>query len=557
MKKLLLLALLINITILSQSQGVYKFAVEFNDKNSTPFSLDEPSDFLSQRAIDRRVKYNIGYNETDLPIDPQYIANVLAATSDAKLIIQVKWMNTILISLSDSSNIELINELPSVANIKLVFSHSWKKSKGAKFQSKFTTSEPLANEYFKGTQEFDSAFYGGAWVQTHQMNVEKMHQQGFKGQGMVIAVLDAGFISADTLRIFQSLWDNNQILGTKNFVVPGMTVFAGHSHGTSVLSTMGGYWEGTLVGTAPEADYWLIRTEDDTQGTETVTEEYNWVAGAAFADSVGADVLNTSLGYTTFDDPSQDHTWADLDGNKTVITRGANMAYYKGMLPVNSAGNSGNKPWRYIGAPADGTEVFSIGAVNGDGELASFSSIGFPWSDDVKPNVVARGAGTYVASAYDNVVGQSNGTSFSSPVMAGAIASLWSADPSLSPYWIKRAIEKSSSQYMQPDTLLGYGIPNFQDALNILGVNQIQFGENFLSVSPNPMETIAYLTLSTIEQSSFDMNIYDIQGRLIESEERVYTGSKMPINISKLHSGIFILEVIMDNQTHRLKINKL
>lgn len=556
MKKLILLVLLINIALLSQSQGVYKYAVEFNDKNNTPFSLDEPSDFLSQRAIDRRIKFNIGYDETDLPIDPQYIANVLAATSDAKLIIQVKWMNSIIISLSDTNNIELINDLPAVANTKLVFSHLWKKSKGAKFQSKFTSNEPLTNEYFKGTQEYDSAFYGGAWVQTHQMNVEKMHQQGYKGQGMVIAVLDAGFISADTLRIFQSLRDNNQILGTKNFVVPEMTVFAESTHGTSVLSTMGGYWEGTLVGTAPDADYWLIRTED-TRSTETLTEEYNWVAGAAFADSVGADVLNTSLGYTTFDDPSQDHSWADLDGNKTVITRGANMAYYKGMLPVNSAGNSGNKPWRYIGAPADGTEVFSIGAVNGDGELASFSSIGFPWSDDVKPNVVARGAGTYVASATSNTVGGSNGTSFSSPVMAGAIASLWSADPSVAPHWIKRAIEKSASQYMQPDTLLGYGIPNFQDALNILGVNQIQLGENFLSVSPNPMESIAYLTLNTLEQSSFNMNIYDIQGRLIESEELVYTGSKMPINISRLHSGIFILEVIMDSQTYRLKINKL
>jgi len=553
MIRILTFAVLMSIINLAQAQNVYKFAVQFTDKDQTPFSINQPEEFLSQRSVDRRTKFHIAYTETDLPIDPVYIEDVLGATSDANLLIKVKWMNTIIISLSDSNNIDIIENLPHVEKTEMVYNYHLKSNKQDKLNYSISSEEPLAR--FKGVQSYDSSYYGGGWVQIHQLMGEKLHEQGHKGQGMVIAVLDAGFVSADTLRIFEPLWENGQVLGTYNFVDPGHHVFAGSSHGTFVFSTMGGSWEGTLIGTAPEASYWLLRTEDT--DSENIIEEYNWVAGAAFADSVGADVLNTSLGYIDFDDARYDHTWEDLDGNKTIITRGANMAYKCGMLVVNSAGNSGNGSWRYLGAPADGVDVFSLGAVDGDGVIAGFSSHGFPWSDDVKPNVVARGAGAYGASAYSNTVGQSNGTSFSSPILAGMAASLWSANPSLPPYWIKQAIQQSADRYMLPDTLYGYGMPNFQVALSILGVNGPGVKDNYIQVLPNPVQSIAYLSLNNKDRTDLELRIYDMQGRVILINELTYTGQQIPVDVSRLTSGVYILETKLAKETYRIKINKL
>ena len=538
---------------IAQAQDVYKFAIEFTDKDQTPFSISQPEEFLSQRSIDRRAKFNITYKESDLPIDPVYIDDVLSATSDAKLIIKVKWMNTIIISLSDSNNIDIIDQLPNVEKTEMVYNYHLNSKKKDKLKYDFSVEEPVFS--FKGVQSYDSSYYGGGWVQIHQLMGEKLHEQGYKGQGMVIAVLDAGFISADTLKVFEPLWENGQVLGTANFVNPGHHVFASHTHGTFVFSTMGGSWEGTLVGTAPEASYWLLRTED--ANSENIIEEYNWVAGAAFADSVGADVLNTSLGYIDFDDPRFDHTWGDLDGNKTIITRGANMAYKCGMLVVNSAGNSGNGSWRYLGAPADGTDVFSIGAVNGDEIIAAFSSHGFPWSDEVKPNVVARGSGAYGASAYQNTVGQSNGTSFSSPILAGMATSLWSANPTLSPYWIKQAIQKSADRFTQPDTLYGYGLPDFEKALSFLGIDNQLSKNGFIKAFPNPSHSLTYLSLNVAEGTDFELIVYDMQGRIIITKELTYSGQQIPLDIANFTNGIYILEARLAKETYKIRINKL
>lgn len=541
----------------ASAQDVYKFAIHFTDKENTPYSIDQPQEFLSQRSIDRRAKFNIPIIEQDLPVDPVFIQDVLGATSDAKLIIQVKWMNAIIISLSDSSNIDIIDKLPNVDQIKLVYRPEVETKFSQKLDFKIDADQVYTP--LKSINEYDSSFYGGAWVQINQMKGNKLHELGFKGQGMVIAVLDAGFINVDERSIFQRLWDNQQILGTKNMVSPGASVFADHSHGTSVLSTMGGYWEGTLVGTAPDADYWLIRTEDG--ATEFLIEEYNWVAGAAFADSVGADVLNTSLGYTDFDDPAMNHTWEELNGDSTVITRGSNIAYSKGMIVVNSAGNSGNSAWRYIGAPADGYDVFTIGAINGDGIIAGFSSHGFPWSEDVKPNVVARGSGAYVASASSDMVGPGSGTSFSSPIMAGMTASLWSADPSLSPKMIKQAItyasDRFSDRFNEPDTLYGYGLPDFELALSILGVDEEQKEINLVSIVPNPVKDQFRLLLNQQQSSLFSWKLYNAQSQLLESKEMQTPAQSTIINIQHYPSGIYFLEVRQADQLSRVKITKL
>ncbi len=299
------------------------------------------------------------------------------------------------------------------------------------------------------------------------LNGIALHDMGYDGTGMTIAVLDAGFLHADTLRVFDSLWMNGQILGTKDFVSPqSPDIFGAHYHGAMVLSTMGGNWPGKMVGTAPHAHYWLLRSEDG--GSEYLIEELNWVSAAEFADSVGADVINSSLGYTTFDNPSQNHTYADMDGNTTPITIGADMAVSKGMIVVNSAGNDGGSSWQYIDAPADGDSVFSIGAVTASGNYASFSSTGPTYDGRIKPNVVAQGSGSTIINPYNGLVSTGSGTSFSSPITAGMVACLWSAHPNKRTTQIMDAIQQSGSLAGNPNNQLGWGIPDYLAAHNLL-----------------------------------------------------------------------------------------
>ena len=553
MKKPLVLLFSIVFSLVIQAQDEYKFAVEFTDKDHTPFSLDNPEGFLSQRAIDRRSKFYIGYDETDLPIDPDYIENVLSATSDIELIIQVKWINTIIISLENPDHIATINALSEVKNTVMVYNPTLKNKHIDKFNDE--VFDVISSASIKEVLSHDSAFYGGAWTQIHQLNGEKLHQQNLQGEGMVIAVLDAGFISCDTAEVFQNLWDNDRLLGTANMVIPNKTVFADHGHGTFVLSIMGGYLPGVHVGTAPEASYWLIRTED--VYSENIIEEYNWVAGAAFADSVGADIINTSLGYIDFDDSNFDHTYDDLDGNTTVITKASNLAFKKGMLVLNSAGNSGHIDWRYLGAPADGYDVFTVGSVDAEGVIAYSSSHGFPWSEDVKPNVVARGSRAYGYSVGSASISQSSGTSFSCPVISGMSACLWSANPNLSPFWIKQAIEKSADRLLQPDTLYGYGLPDYQMALNILGLNDELVLEQNIQLSPNPAISNIFVRIKAEKNMDVELKIYNIQGAIVKQRNVKYYNSAIPMDVSDLSSGVYILEAKTTKLSERTKFTKI
>jgi serine protease AprX len=551
MKRLIIYTLILLMPVVVFSEDRYKYAIHFTDKENTPFSISNPEAYLSQKAIDRRAKFNIPVIEEDLPIDPGYITQVLEVSDDAKLLIQVKWLNAIIISLSDTSIIELINEISHVEMTRLVFRPDSEKSSN---KMDFTVeSVEVNNNVMKSLNEYDSAFYGGAWTQIQQLNGHKLHEMGYTGSGMTIAVLDAGFTNTDNLRVFDKLRNNGQILGTANFVAPGDPIFSVHSHGTAVLSTMGGYWEGNLVGTAPDANYWLIRTED--AATEYLVEEYNWLAGAAFADSVGADILNTSLGYTTFDDSEMDHTWEELNGDSTVITRGSNMAFRKGMLVVNSAGNSGNSSWKYVGAPADGYQVLSIGAVDDNGEIASFSSYGFPESEFIKPEVVARGKGTFVAYT-SGAVGPGNGTSFSSPVLAGMAACLWQVDPNLSPFMIKQAIYYSSNRFLNPDNRYGYGLPDFVEAMNILGIEDQLTNQQTLMVVPNPF-TNDFKIIKENLSATAEWKIFNLQGQLILSGLVDKNQSEINIALNNQPSGLYIFQLTQNGKFEQIKLNKL
>ncbi len=489
--KNLLFLILVNMLFQGVAQvAPGKYYVQFTDKNNSPYSLDHPEDFLTQRAIDRRTRQGINYDETDLPVNPQYLTGV--ANTGAEILNPTKWMNGVLVHTDDPMVIDSINALPYVSVVRSV-SGQVTGSEKPFFEKESAGPENRPDNLVLSRQA--AAFdYGYAKGQIELINGIPLHEAGFRGEDMVIAVLDAGFDRVDVDLLFDSLRNDGRILGTKDFVTPGGNVYSAHYHGRMVMSTMAANIPGLMIGTAPKASYWLLRSENGSQ--EYVAEEYNWVSAAEFADSVGADVINSSLGYTEFDDPSQNHTYADMDGNTTVITNGADMAAKKGILVVNSAGNSGGSAWQYVGAPADGDSVFSIGAVDNSGAYAPFSSTGPTADGRIKPNVVATGWGATVSDGYDGIT-FGNGTSFSSPIIAGMSACLWQAMPEMTNMEIQQAIMQSASQYTDPDSLLGYGIPNYQSAWWILTSidSNADDGANLASVYPNPFNSYINIRL--------------------------------------------------------------
>ena len=446
-----------------------KYWVKFTDKNNSPYSINNPEAFLSQKAIDRRINQGIAVVENDLPVNQTYITAV--ANTGATILNVSKWFNSVTVYTEDPAVIAAINALAFVSVVETISNNSLGEGKKSikPFFEHESMSEIPVTEPIKGTTSGESYDYGSAFNQINMLNGIPLHDLGFDGEGMTIAVLDAGFINADILSAFDSLWLNNKILGYKDFADPlNPDIFGSHSHGTSVLSTMGANLPNQMVGTAPQASYWLLRCEY--APTEYIIEEINWASAAEFADSVGADIINSSLGYTLFDDPSQNHTYQDMDGNTAPGTKAADMAASKGILVVNSAGNDGSNSWTYIGAPADGDSVFSIGAVTASGNYASFSSIGPTYDGRIKPNVVAQGSGSTIISAYSGSVTTGSGTSFSSPITAGMVACLWQAHPDKKNTEIMAAIEQSATLADNPTAQLGYGIPDYFEAHTQLSI---------------------------------------------------------------------------------------
>lgn len=459
MKTFLTLLSVLLVSIISVAQvAPNKYWVRFTDKNNSPFSTENPAAFLSQKAIDRRLVQGIPILENDLPVNPSYITAI--ANTGATILNRSKWFNSVTVLTSDPSVIAAINALPYVLSVDNAGNGQQDKKSVKPFFENESISDISKENMVKGITSGQGYDYGQAFNQINMLNGIALHDLGFDGSGMTIAILDAGFLNANTIAAFDSLWINNQILGYKDFVSPlSPNIFGSHSHGTSVLSTMGANLPTQMVGTAPKADYWLLRSEDGP--TEYLIEELNWASAAEFADSVGADVINSSLGYTTFDDPTQNHTYADMDGNTTPITIAADLAVSKGMIVVNSAGNDGGNSWHYVGAPADGNDVFTIGAVTSSGNYASFSSTGPTYDGRIKPNVVAQGQSSTIISAYSGNVSSGSGTSFSSPITAGMVTCLWQAYPNKSNSEIMGAIQQSATQANAPDSLLGFGIPDY------------------------------------------------------------------------------------------------
>jgi serine protease AprX len=451
MKKLFIILVLIFLsgTFYAQTIAPDTYVIKFKDKHNNGYSLDKPEAFLSQKAIDRRLKYTIPVTEEDLPVNPDYIKQINDLGFDIYAV--SKWLNLVVVHSTDSSLIDKAKSLSFVDNSQEKRNYK-KKSKPEKARNVEISSVPDVDTKID---------YGMAKNQIKMLNVHNLHNKGFMGQGMVIAVLDAGFYKVDSLSGFDSIRTHNQILGTKDFVKRDGDVYRDATHGMQVLSTMAANLPGKMIGSAPEAKFWLLRSEDES--SEYIVEEYYWVAAAEYADSVGTDIIHSSLGYNDFDDKIHSHTYQDMNGDIAPSTIAADMAAKRGILVIVSAGNEGNDPWKYITSPADADSIITVGAVNGAGKLADFSSRGPTADGRIKPDAMAQGSFIWVLSP-GNGTEISFGTSFSAPLLAGAAACLWQANRACTNIEIIQAVRIAGSHYLNPDPEFGYGITDFNKA---------------------------------------------------------------------------------------------
>jgi hypothetical protein len=544
-KKYTLLAIFIFSFQLFLSAQNKLYWITFKDKNYNSYSVSKPQQFLSEKAIERRKKQNIAITKQDLPLSDLYIH--LVENTGAVVLKKSKWFNAVLVKTTTEMQIETIGNYLFVKSIKEM-SVSANTSSINKFETE-NTQMVVPQESFSAdrTNVYD---YGLSLNQANQIGVDCMHNSGFNGTGVVVAVLDAGFFNVNILPAFDSLRNNNQILGCRDFVTGDTLVYEDNQHGMMVLSSMGGNLPGRLVGTAPKAKYWLIRTED--AATETMQEEINWVVGAEFADSVGADIINSSLGYSYFDNTAENHTYADMDGNTTIITKAADWAASKGIFVCSSAGNSAGFPWFKITAPADADSILTVGAVDSAGFVTSFSSRGPTFDGRIKPNVAAKGYQSVVAAPWGDIL-QGNGTSFSSPITAGAVACLWQANSSKTNMELLSAIQQSANQATAPDTLIGYGIPNFCTANLILtGINENTANENEFAVFPNPFFNQLTFNYNSTKKGKVKILLFDVSGRCVAEQEFFALENKNTFTINgldKLSKGIYYIQLTDSENT--------
>jgi serine protease AprX len=530
-----------------------KYIIQFTDKGSSTFSLSAPFAFLSARAIERRTNYKLSYDSTDLPVSQKYIDSI---TSKGAVILlsRSKWLNQVLIQTTDVNALQKIKALPFVKSA-LPFGL---KINSALVTEKFKETASPIDISTQSKQEGDVLNYGNSFNQVHIHNGEYLHNNGYKGEGKVIAVLDGGFFQYKTVKAFDSARANNQFLGERDFVTFDNSVNEDDAHGMQCLSFILANWPGNMVGTAPKAKFWLLRTENS--GSEYPVEEHNWVVGAEFADSVGADMISSSLGYNTFDDPAFNHTYNDLYKNNTMVSKGATLAAKKGMIVMNSAGNEGNSSWKYILFPADADSVCAVGAVNNSGAIASFSSYGYPGK--VKPNIVSVGQGAVYVTPF-NTLAAGNGTSYANPNIAGLIACLWQAFPQFNNMEILDAVYRSSDRYNNPDDRYGFGIPDFKKAFVILKHKQNEFKLGtgaWMIAYPVPFNNNLSVTVRSNENANASVTLTDAAGRMIERKTlAVVTGQQYDIefsNLAALAKGVYFIHYKTSSVKKTVKIIK-
>lgn len=438
-----------------------RYIVRLKHKGNSTYSLSNPSAFLSNRAIDRRTRYNITLDSTDLPVSSVQLTQI-AAIPNLTILNTSKWLNAIAIQTSDANAINTLNSLPFVQSVQGLAARMGPEPARDKFEYQENT------EIGASTQRINGNYFNygtGSYNEIRLHNGEFLHNIGLRGQGMQIAVLDGGFYNYTTLKAFDSINANGQVLSTWDFVNRNASVVEDHPHGMQCLSTIAANIPGQFVGKAPKASFHLYRTED--VSSEYPIEEFNWVCGAERADSIGADLISSSVGYYDFDNPSFNYTYNQMNGNTTLSAIGADLGAKKGLLIVNSAGNEGGNSWHYIITPADADSVLCVGAVSSTGSVGSFSSYGPSADGQIKPDLASVGVSALIQGTGNTVV-TGNGTSFSCPNLAGLASCLWQGFPEYHNMRILQALRQSGDKYNNPDDRTGYGIPDLKSAFNNL-----------------------------------------------------------------------------------------
>lgn len=504
------------------SETEFKFRVWLKDKAGTPYSIDYPADFLSEKAIERRRMQQIEIDETDLPVNPEYIRRIL--NTGVKEVTRSRWMNTVVISSPDSAVASHISGLPFVKKVDWVWKTPEKESAGIAYEGKS----------FRKQKNYSD--YGDALFQIAIHNGNRLHDSGFTGEGMTIAVIDVGFMNVDQ----NPLFDTRKIIGTRNFVSPETDPYVAGNHGALVLSAMAAEKKGSFIGSAPDARYWLLCSEDE--HSELPVEEDFWTTAAEFADSVGVDIISSSLGYFKYDIPELNYHQSDLDGKTAFISRAATIGSQKGMIIINSAGNEGNGEWKKILFPADAENILTVGGIDRNMNPSNFSSFGYTADSRIKPDVVSIGTNTTLVGL-DGTILQSDGTSFATPVISGLTACLWQALPHLTAHEIFRVIRENSSQYNTPDVQKGYGIPDIYAAYQ-RAVSELKMtGTKTLSVYYDTQNDGGLLILQNMPENGqrYNVSIYSAQG-ILKSTLRLQ-GTNQTISTRNLASGLYIIQI--------------
>lgn len=534
--KITLLLLLMTCAAFAQTQDAW---VYFTGKPNAQSYLNNPLTMLTQRALDRRTAQNIPITIQDVPVEQTYIDQVVAATG-ITVKAKSKWLNCVHVRGTQTD----VNALSSLSFVQSIhFADNSLNNKMAQPNVGEATINPV-NKNMNVEVNFN---YGNSANQIQMLNGDYLHQQNYTGQGKIIAVLDSGFINVNSTAPFQRLFDNNLILGGYNFVNRTTNVYDLHNHGTMTLSCMGGYVDGQLVGTAPDAQYYLYVTEDVTE--ENPVEESYWVEAAEEADRVGADVISTSLGYFGYDNPSYSYNYSDMTGNSAFASQGANIAFSKGMIVVASAGNNGNTSEPHINVPSEATNVICVGAVDATEVRTGFSAIGPSFDGRIKPDVMAKGASATVAYT-SGAIGTASGTSFSCPIFAGLITSFWSAIPSATNQQLINFYKETCDRFSNPDNLYGYGIPNFQAALT----NALTTIENTIDafyIYPNPTNGLLNVVFPN-SYSNAQISLYNTLGQVIYSKDIAHSNSSL--NLDSLSSGVYYYSISFGNEQ---KVGKL
>lgn len=533
MKKVLSVLLIVS-TLFVHAQTELVFVI-FNDKPNKAQFYANPLTELSQKSLDRRAKYGIPLNDQDAPIEPTYIQNI--KNLGFTVTDYSKWMNGVALN-ATSEQITLLQSQPYVLNVERFIKHPSRNKREQKVD-KFETF----NATF-GKTDFN---YGTGLSQINQINLRPLHQAGFTGTGITIAVIDTGFPTVNTGNAYARLRNNGQIKGGYNFINKSNDIYSTslNNHGSYCLGVIAGYLQNAYVGSAPDADFYLYATED--AANEIPEEMIYWAEAAEEADRKGVDIITSSLGYYSFDDSRYDMIYEDMDGSTSFIARAAQTAAEKGIFVLSAAGNEALNDWKYIITPADNPKVFTIGGVTSSGSSSSFSSYGPNTTGHIKPDASARGTAT--AMAFNNSATTSSGTSFATPLAAGGVACLLQAKPNVALQTIQEVLRQNSSLYPSTTPQMGYGILNFNAALNDAQLKSIEnTTTSTLKIVPNPIVKGFFIDTN---EKILNVEIYDFTGKRI-----IKLGSGLKHSIEKLNKGIYLIKITTNKNSYTEKIIK-